>query len=139
MGIEEFLASGNERLDMQLKFTAEIDKMTSVYRRTLLVSGERRENDAEHSWHIAVMALLFKEYCIEEPDVEHAIKMLVVHDLVEVYAGDTFAYDDKGNASKEEREKEAADKLFSQIPPEQGTEIRSLWEEFVAAETVDAK
>ncbi len=69
---------------MQLKFTAEIDKMTSVYRRTLLVSGERRENDAEHSWHIAVMALLFKEYCIEEPDVEHAIKMLVVHYLVEV-------------------------------------------------------
>ena len=139
MGIEDFLASGNDRLDMQLKFTAEIDKMTSIYRRTLLVSGERRENDAEHSWHIAVMALLFKEYCIEEPDVEHAIKMLVVHDLVEVYAGDTFAYDDKGNASKEEREKEAADKLFSQIPPEQGTEIRSLWEEFDAAETVDAK
>ena len=139
MGIEEFLASGNERLDMQLKFTAEIDKMTSIYRRTLLVSGERRENDAEHSWHIAVMALLFKEYCIEEPNIEHAIKMLVVHDLVEVYAGDTFAYDDKGNASKEEREKEAADKLFSQIPPEQGTEIRSLWEEFDAAETVDAK
>ena len=139
MGIEDFLASGNDRLDMQLKFTAEIDKMTSIYRRTLLVSGERRETDAEHSWHIAVMALLFKEYCIEEPDVEHAIKMLVVHDLVEVYAGDTFAYDDKGNASKEEREKEAADKLFSQIPPEQGTEIRSLWEEFDAAETVDAK
>ena len=139
MGIEEFLKSGNERLDMQLKFTAEIDKMTSIYRRTLLISGERRENDAEHSWHIAVMALLFKEYCIEEPDVEHAIKMLVVHDLVEVYAGDTFAYDDKGNASKEEREKEAADKLFSQIPPEQGAEIRSLWEEFDSAETVDAK
>lgn len=139
MGIEEFLASGNERLDMQLKFTAEIDKMTSVYRRTLLVSGERRENDAEHSWHIAVMALLFKEYCIEEPDVEHAIKMLVVHDLVEVYAGDTFAYDDKGNASKEEREKEAADKLFSQIPSEQGAEIRSLWEEFDTARTTDAK
>ena len=139
MGIEEFLASGNERLDMQLKFTAEIDKMTSVYRRTLLVSGERRENDAEHSWHIAVMALLFKEYCIEEPDVEHAIKMLVVHDLVEVYAGDTFAYDDKGNASKEERETEAADQLFSQIPPEQGAEIRSLWEEFDSARTTDAK
>ena len=139
MGIEEFLASGNERLDMQLKFTAEIDKMTSVYRRTLLVSGERRENDAEHSWHIAVMALLFKEYCIEDPNVEHAIRMLVVHDLVEIYAGDTFAYDDKGNASKEEREKAAADKLFSQIPPEQGAEIRSLWEEFDAMESTDAK
>ena len=139
MGLEEFLASGNERLDMQLKFTAEIDKMTSVYRRTLLVDGSRRENDAEHSWHIAVMALLFKEYCIEEPNVEHAIRMLVVHDLVEIYAGDTFAYDDKGNASKEEREKAAADKLFSQIPPEQGAEIRSLWEEFDAMESTDAK
>ena len=139
MGLEEFLASGNERLDMQLKFTAEIDKMTSIYRRTLLVDGSRRENDAEHSWHIAVMALLFKEYCIEEPNVEHAIRMLVVHDLVEIYAGDTFAYDDKGNASKEEREKAAADKLFSQIPPEQGTEIRSLWEEFDAMQTTDAK
>ncbi len=139
MGLEEFLGSGNDRLDMQLKFTAEIDKMTSVYRRTLLVDGSRRENDAEHSWHIAVMALLFKEYCIEEPDVEHAIRMLVVHDLVEIYAGDTFAYDDKGNASKEEREKAAADKLFSQIPPEQGSEIRSLWEEFDAMESTDAK
>ena len=139
MGLEEFLASGNERLDMQLKFTAEIDKMTSIYRRTLLVDGSRRENDAEHSWHIAVMALLFKEYCIEDPNVEHAIRMLVVHDLVEIYAGDTFAYDDKGNASKEEREKAAADKLFSQIPPEQGAEIRSLWEEFDAMESTDAK
>ena len=139
MGLEEFLGSGNERLDMQLKFTAEIDKMTSIYRRTLLVDGTRRENDAEHSLHIAVMALLFKEYCIEEPDVEHAIRMLVVHDLVEIYAGDTFAYDDKGNASKEEREKAAADKLFSQIPPEQGSEIRSLWEEFDAMESTDAK
>ena len=139
MGLEEYLASGNERLDMQLKFTAEIDKMTSVYRRTLLVDGSRRENDAEHSWHIAVMALLFKEYCIEEPNVEHAIRMLVIHDLVEIYAGDTFAYDDKGNASKEERENAAADKLFSQIPPEQGAEIRSLWEEFDAMESTDAK
>ena len=139
MALEEFLGSGNERLDMQLKFTAEIDKMTSIYRRTLLVDGTRRENDAEHSWHIAVMALLFKEYCIEEPDVEHAIRMLVVHDLVEIYAGDTFAYDDKGNASKEEREKAAADKLFSQMPPEQGSEIRSLWEEFDAMESTDAK
>ena len=87
MGLENFLSSGNMRLDQQLKFSAEIDKMTNVYRRTLLVSGERRENDAEHSWHVAVMALLFKEYCVEEPNVERAIKMLVVHDLIEIYAG----------------------------------------------------
>ncbi len=139
MGIEDFIRSGNERLDSQLKFTAEIDKMTGVYRRTMLLSGARRENDAEHSWHIAVMALLFKEYCVEEPDVSRAIEMVVVHDLVEIYAGDTFAYDPKGYEDKEKREQEAADKLFSQIPEEQGAFIRSLWEEFDAAETVDAK
>ncbi|MBR6293134.1 MAG: HD domain-containing protein [Lachnospiraceae bacterium] len=139
MAISDFLDSGNIRLDRQLRFTAEIDKMTGVYRRTMLLSKERRENDAEHSWHIAVMALLFKEYCVEEPSVERAIKMLVVHDLVEIYAGDTFAYDDKGNEDKEAREATAADKLFSQIPPEQGQEIRSLWEEFDAMETTDSK
>ena len=139
MGIEDFLSSGNMRLDQQLKFTAEIDKMTSVYRRTMLISGERTENDAEHSWHIAVMALLFKEYCVEEPDVSRAIKMCVVHDLIEIYAGDTFAYDTKANESKADREEAAADKLFSQLPAEQGDEIRSLWEEFDAMETTDAK
>lgn len=139
MGIEDFLSSGNERLDQQLKFTAEIDKMTSVYRRTMLISGIRNENDAEHSWHIAVMALLFKEYCVEEPDIERAMKMLVVHDLIEIYAGDTFAYDVKGNESKAEREAAAADKLYAQLPPEQGAELRALWEEFDAMETTDAK
>lgn len=139
MGIDDFLSSGNIRLDQQLKFSAEIDKMTQVYRRTLLISGERQENDAEHSWHIAVMALLFKEYCVEEPNVERAIKMLVVHDLIEIYAGDTFAYDVKGNQDKAEREALAADKLYSQLPEEQGSELRTLWEEFDAMETVDAK
>ena len=139
MGIEDYLSSGNLRLDQQLKFTAEIDRMTSVYRRTLLISGERPENDAEHSWHIAVMALLFKEYCVEEPSVERAIKMCVVHDLIEIYAGDTFAYDVSGNASKADRENEAADRLFAQLPSEQGAEIRALWEEFDAMETTDAK
>ena len=139
MGIGDFLSSGNFRLDQQLKFSAEIDKMTQVYRRTLLISGERQENDAEHSWHVAVMALLFKEYCIEEPNVERAIKMLVVHDLIEIYAGDTFAYDVKGNQDKAEREALAADKLYSQLPEEQGAELRALWEEFDAMETVDAK
>ena len=139
MGIEDYLSSGNLRLDQQLRFTAEIDRMTSVYRRTLLISGERPENDAEHSWHIAVMALLFKEYCVEEPSVERAIKMCVVHDLIEIYAGDTFAYDVSGNASKADRENEAADRLFTQLPSEQGAEIRALWEEFDAMETTDAK
>lgn len=139
MGIEDFLSSGNPRLDQQLKFSAEIDKMTEVYRRTMLISGVRNENDAEHSWHIAVMALLLKEYCVEEPNVERAIKMCVVHDLIEIYAGDTFAYDVAGNASKAEREEAAADKLYSQLPPEQGAELRALWEEFDAMKTTDAK
>ena len=139
MGIEDFLSSGNQRLDQQLKFSAEIDKMTGIYRRTMLLSEERHENDAEHSWHIAVMGLLFKEYCVEEPDVERAIKMMVVHDLIEIYAGDTFAYDVEGNASKAEREAKAADKLYSQLPAEQGAELRSLGEEFDAMETADAK
>lgn len=139
MGIEDFLPSGNDRLDMQLKFSAEIDKMTGIIRRTSLIDKSRRENDAEHSWHIAAMAMLFEEYVKEPVNVPRAVEMCVVHDLIEIYAGDTFAYDVKANEDKAEREKEAADKLFSQLPQEQGKMIRSLWEEFDAMETPDAK
>ena len=139
MGIEDFLPSGNYRLDMQLKFSAEIDKMTGIIRRTSLIDKSRRENDAEHSWHIATMAMLFEEYAKEPVNVPRAVEMCVVHDLIEIYAGDTFAYDVKANEGKAEREKEAADKLFSQLPQEQGKMIRSLWEEFDAMETPDAK
>lgn len=139
MGIEDFLPSGNDRLDMQLKFSAEIDKMTGIIRRTSLIDKSRRENDAEHSWHIATMAMLFEEYAKEPVNVPRAVEMCVVHDLIEIYAGDTFAYDVKANEGKAEREKEAADKLFSQLPQEQGKMIRSLWEEFDALETPDAK
>ena len=139
MGIEDFLPSGNDRLDMQLKFSAEIDKMTGIIRRTSLIDKSRRENDAEHSWHIATMAMLFEEYAKEPVNVPRAVEMCVVHDLIEIYAGDTFAYDVKANEGKAEREKEAADKLFSQLPQEQGKMIRSLWEEFDAMETPDAK
>ena len=139
MGIEKFLKSGKTRLDQQLMFTAEIDKMTGILRRTLLVDHSRRENDAEHSWHIAVMAMLFEEYAIEKVNVARVTEMCVVHDLVEIYAGDTFAYDVKGNEDKNAREAMAADKLFSQLPQEQGNMIRDLWEEFDAMETSDAK
>ena len=139
MGIEDFISSGMDRLDMQLKFTAEIDKMTSVLRRTMLLDKSRRENDAEHSWHIAVMALLFEEYASEPVDIGHAIKMCVVHDLIEIYAGDTFAYDVEGNKSKAEREEKAADRLFALLPEEQGAYIRALWEEFDGMETADSK
>ena len=139
MGIEDFISSGIDRLDMQLMFTAEIDKMTSVLRRTMLLDKSRRENDAEHSWHIAVMALLFEEYASEPVDIGHAIKMCVVHDLIEIYAGDTFAYDVEGNKSKAEREEKAADRLFALLPEEQGAYIRALWEEFDGMETADSK
>ena len=139
MGIEDFISSGIDRLDMQLMFTAEIDKMTSVLRRTMLLDKSRRENDAEHSWHIAVMALLFEEYASEPVDIGHAIKMCVVHDLIEIYAGDTFAYDVEGNKSKAEREEKAADRLFALLPEEQGAYIRALWEEFDRMETADSK
>lgn len=139
MGIQDFLSSGDERLDSQFLFTAELDKMTSVLRRTLLLDLSRRENDAEHSWHIAVMAMLFSEYAAEPVDIGRVVQMCVVHDLVEVYAGDTFAYDAAGNADKEAREKAAADQLFAMLPKEQGRMIRSLWEEFDAMESADAK
>ena len=118
MGIEDFIPSNNVRLDQQLKFTAEIDKMTGILRRTMLVDGSRRENDAEHSWHIAVMALYFKEYCVAPVDVERAAKMCLAHDLIEIYAGDTFAYDPEANKDKAQREAAAADKLFAQLPDE---------------------
>ena len=139
MPIQDFMESKNVRLDQQLRFTAEIDKMTSILRRTMLIDGSRRENDAEHSWHITVMALLFAEYASEPVDVSRVVKMCVVHDLIEIYAGDTFAYDVSGNQDKAERETAAADKLFALLPAEQGAEIRALWEEFDAMQTPDAK
>ena len=139
MKLKDFISSGDARLDKQLLFTAEIDKMTGVSRRTLLLDRSRRENDAEHSWHIAVMALLFSEYAIEPVNIDRAVKMCLVHDLVEIIAGDTFAYDAEGNKGKRERELAAAEELFAMLPEEQGMEIRKLWEEFDAAESADAK
>lgn len=139
MAQKDFLPSGDVRLDKLLRFTAEIDKMTSVLRRTMLIDKSRRENDAEHSWHIAVMTLIFHEYAREPVDVARAAKMCVVHDLIEIYAGDTFAYDLKANEDKAAREAEAADRLFSQLPDVHGMELRALWEEFDAMSTPDAK
>lgn len=139
MGIDDFISSDIKRLDEQLIFTAEIDKMTSVVRRTLLLDKSRRENDAEHSWHIAVMAMLFSEYAIERVNIGRTVQMCVVHDLVEIIAGDTFAYDAEGNMGKKEREEKAADILYAKLPEEQGRHLRDLWEEFDAMETADAK
>ena len=139
MGIDSLLPAGTEELTKLLHFSALIDRMTQILRRNLLVDGSRRENDAEHSWHIAVMAILFEKYAPENTDIGRVCKMCIVHDLVEIYAGDTFAYDIEGNKDKEQREKAAADRLFRELPDELNKEIRGLWEEFDAMETVDAK
>ena len=128
-----------EKLKRQFEFLVEADKMKNILRQTMLMDKSRQETDAEHSWHFALMALTFYEYAASDKvDINRVIKMALVHDLVEVYAGDTFAYDLIGNLDKEKREKEAADKLFSLLPKKQEEEFRGLWEEFDKAETPDA-
>lgn len=129
----------NKKLQKQIEFTVEIDKMKQVLRRNLVADGSRREDDAAHSWHLAVMAMILEEYSAEKIDVNRVIKIALVHDLVEVYAGDTFAYDSKGYEDKEQREKDAADKLFGILEPSQGAQIRALWDEFEAGETAEAR
>ncbi|MEG2597583.1 MAG: HD domain-containing protein [Oscillospiraceae bacterium] len=128
-----------DKLKKQLDFLIEIDKMKTIFRQTLLMDQSRQENDAEHSWHFAMMAMTLFEYA-NSPlvDLNHVIKMALVHDLIEIYAGDTFAYDRVGYQDKEKREKDSADQLFDLLPTEQNIEFRSLWEEFEAMETPDA-
>lgn len=126
-------------LDQQLSFILEIDKLKTVLRQTLLTDQSRRENSAEHSWHLAVMAMLMTEYAAEPVDLLRTMKMLVIHDIVEVDAGDTFAYDGLGNEDKLEREQRAADRIFGLLPPEQGRELRELWDEFEARRTPESK
>lgn len=139
LDVENFLAGADEKINQLLRFTAEVDKMTGISRRTMLLNKSRRENDAEHSWHIALMAMLFKDYAPEGCDVARAVQMCIVHDLVEIYAGDTFAYDVSANFGKEERENAAADRLFGELPEHLGKQFRLLWEEFDKMETPDAK
>ena len=127
------------RLKQQLRFAIEVDKMKNILRRTVLMDESRRETDAEHSWHFAMIAMLFFEYAGEGVNQERVLKMALVHDLVEIYAGDTFAFDEQANVNKDMRERQSADKLFTQLPASQGMELRSLWEEFDAMETPDAR
>ena len=128
-----------DKLKHLLHFLAEADKMKNILRQTYITDKSRQENSAEHSWHFALTALTLYEYCgIADVDINRVIKMALVHDLVEIYAGDTPAYDAKGNVDKDEREKEAADKLFSLLPNEQAIEYRSLWEEFDLMQSPDA-
>lgn len=128
-----------ERLEKQIQFLVEIDKMKSIYRQTILMDQSRRETDAEHSWHFAVMALVLAEYAGGEIDVSKAVKMALVHDLVEIDAGDTYAYDEAGNSTRAERENKAADRVFALLPGDQGAACRALWEEFERAESAEAR
>lgn len=128
-----------KRLEKQIAFILEIDKVKKIMRQTPLTDGNRKENDAEHSWHIALMALLLKEYAEDEVDVAKVMTMVLVHDLVEIDAGDTYAYDEAAAESKKEREQKAADRIFGILPADQGNYLRSLWDEFEAYETADAK
>jgi len=128
----------NERLEKQKEFMLEIDKAKNIFRQTHLSGHGRRENDAEHSWHMALMAFLLMEHANEEVDILRVIKMILIHDLVEIDAGDTYAYDVEGNQTKRAREEAAADRIFSILPEDQEHELRKLWEEFEENETPEA-
>ena len=128
-----------DRLHAQLAFLLEIDRLKRILRRTSLVGGDRRENSAEHSWHLAVMAMVLAEHANEPVDMLHVLKMLLIHDIVEIDAGDTFAYDVQANQDKEAREQAAAERIFGLLPDDQCHELRALWEEFDARTTPEAR
>lgn len=128
-----------ERLQKQFAFILEIDKEKNILRQTLKSDGVSRENDAEHAWHMAIMTLLLVEYAAEPVDVLRTISMLLIHDLVEIDAGDTYAYDEQGKTTRRERELAAADRVFAMLPADQGEKMRALWDEFEAGETPEAR
>lgn len=127
------------RLGQQLAFLIEVDRLKTVLRASTLAAVDRRENDAEHSWHLALMVLVLAEYADEPIDVGHTVRLVVVHDLVEIYAGDTPLYDDQARTSQVERELAAAERLFGLLPDDQAREFRGLWDEFEARETPEAR
>ncbi len=128
-----------ERLKQQIRFIVEIDKVKNIFRQTYLADGKRKENDAEHSWHLALSAVLLKEHMEEDVDLTRVMIMVLIHDLVEIDAGDTYAYDTAGAATKREREVKAADRIFGLLPEDQGRYFRELWDEFEEYESADAK
>lgn len=127
------------RLDRQLAFILEIDGLKDVVRQSYLLSGSRRENTAEHSWHLAVMASVLAEYAGAPVDVGRVIRMVLIHDIVEIDAGDTYCYDTDGNLERAEREKRAADRIFGLLPRDQEIRMRTLWEEFETGNTPEAR
>jgi len=129
----------DDRLSRQLGFVLELDKLKTILRQTLLTDSSRQENDAEHSWHVALMAILLAEYAPEGADPVRASRMLLFHDVVEIDAGDTFIHDEAGNASKAEREQAAAERLYGMLPPDQAAEFRALWQEYEERKTPTAR
>ncbi len=128
-----------DRLEQQISFIREIDKEKQIGRQTYLTGGSRKENDAEHAWHIALMAILLSEYANEPIDLLRTVTMLLIHDLVEIDAGDTYAYDEAAKATEHDREARGADRIFGILPEDQGKALRELWEEFNAGETPEAR
>jgi len=132
-------AVSDARLSQQVAFLVEADRLKTIIRQTPLVDNSRRENSAEHSWHLALAALVLREHAPPGLDLGRAIELVVVHDLVEIDAGDTFAYDPAGHLDKDAREQAAADRLFGMLPRDQAASFRAAWEEFEARETPEAR
>ncbi|MCK5152996.1 MAG: HD domain-containing protein [Spirochaetales bacterium] len=128
-----------ERFEKQLEFIREIDKVKSIFRQTPIINKSRKENDAEHSWHLATMMIILSEYAPEKTDIFRATKMVLIHDLVEIDAGDTYLFDAEANVGKETREQEAANRIFSILPEDIGCEIMELWHEFEQCSTNEAR
>ena len=133
-------AERHGRLAQQMRFLLEVDQLKQVLRRTSIVGNERLENSAEHSWHVTLMALVLSEHAAAPGlDQLKVLKMLIVHDLVEIDAGDTFVYDQAGLKDQEEREERAAERIFGLLPAESGAELRAIWDEFEARQSPEAK
>lgn len=132
--------STHARLAQQIRFIIEVDKLKEVFRQTLLTQSRRQENDAEHSWHLCLMVIVLAEHAnVPDIDILRVLKMLLIHDIVEIDAGDTFAYDTARMSDQHEREARAADRLFGILPADQAADFRSLWDEFEARTTPEAK
>ena len=129
----------DSRLAQQIAFLVEADRLKAIARRTFLVDGSRLENSAEHSWHLVLAAMIMRRYSERAVDLLRVLEMLAVHDLVEIDAGDTFAYDAAANESKHARERAAADRLFGLLPPDQSAHVRALWEEFENQITIESR
>lgn len=126
-------------LEQQIRFIVEIDRLKTVMRQNYLVDGSRRENTAEHSWHVAMMAMVLSEHAATAIDTARVVELLLVHDLVEIDAGDTFAYDSAGHETKIAREQAAAERIFGLLPDVQATRLRTVWDEYEASETPEAR